>query len=58
VRGAWHKKNAPDDGLETIPLDFAGPQPRSAADPPPAPWTPKRAPYKTARRGRRRRGEF
>lgn len=47
----------PDDGLETIPLDFSGMQPRSLADPPPAPWTPKREvlPYKTARKGRRRK---
>lgn len=47
----------PDDGLETIPLDFAGVRPRSGADPEPAPWTPKREalPYKNARRGRRRK---
>jgi hypothetical protein len=60
ARGFGHKKmpGIPDDGLETIPLDFAGVQPRSAADPLPEPWTPKResAPYKTARRGRRRKG--
>ena len=62
VRGAGHQPmpGIPDDGLETIPLDFAGPQPRSLADPPPAPWQPKREilPYKTMRPGRRRKGSF
>jgi hypothetical protein len=62
VRGAGHKPmpGIADDGLETIPLDFAGVQPRSLADQEPAPWTPKREilPYKNARRGRRRKGSF
>lgn len=60
VRGKGpHKKmpGIPDDGLETIPLDFEGPQPRSAFDPPLAPWTPRQdtLPYKTVRPGRRKK---
>ena len=62
VRGAGHKPmpGIPDDGLETIPLDFAGVQPRGGVDPEPAPWDPKRMPlpYNTARRGRRKKGDF
>ncbi|MGD9981555.1 MAG: hypothetical protein AB7H66_02880 [Hyphomonadaceae bacterium] len=57
-----HKKmpGIPDDGLETIPLDFDPPQPRRPGEPEPGPWTPKREilPYKTMRKGRRKKSEF
>jgi hypothetical protein len=57
MRGHKPMPGIPDDGLETIPLDFAGVQPRSPADPAPEPWDPKRKPlpYKNARRGRRKK---
>jgi hypothetical protein len=50
----------PDDGLETIPLDFDGPQPRRPGEPEPGPWSPTREilPYKTMRKGRRKRSGF
>lgn len=50
----------PDDGLETIPLDFSPPKPRSLGDPPPEPWAPKREPlpYKTMRPKRRKKRDF
>lgn len=60
LRGAGHKPmpGIPDDGLETIPLDFrSGLHARSWADPEPAPWAPPRAPppYKSLRPKRRRK---
>lgn len=48
----------PDDGLETIPLDFnAGFHSRSWACPKPEPWTPPKPPppYKSMRPKRRKK---
>lgn len=55
-----HKRmlGIPDDGLETIPLDFrAGLHARSGADPAPEPWAPPKPPppYKTYRPKRRKK---
>jgi hypothetical protein len=62
VRGPGHKPmpGIPDDGLETIPLDFDGVQPSRLGEPEPAPWDPKRKPlpYKTMRPGRRKKNSF
>ena len=48
---------SPDDGLETIPLDFAAPQPRSGR---PLPWDLRRKPlpYKTMRPGETEEGDL
>jgi hypothetical protein len=57
-----HKRMAgiPDDGLETIPLDFDGPPLRSWCDPAPGEWTPHPpAPIsRDARKGRRKKSDF
>lgn len=60
ARGAGHQPmpGIPDDGLETIPLDFSGAHGQGWAAAPVRRWQPKSEilPYRTARPRRRRRG--